>query len=117
METCSRPMQRLVERGMQTRQGMRMQGLRDLIDQLRREKEKQLKQYDLESMMDDLKETLDRIVGMERGELERRLEEARGSGEEDDAQEEMKEMLEKLVQKKMDQLDNLPESVGERSKI
>ena len=73
-------MQRLVERGMQSRQGMRMQGLRDLINQIRREKEKQLKQYDLESMMDDLKETLDRIVGMEREELEGRLEEARGRG-------------------------------------
>ena len=71
-------MQRLVERGMQSRQGMRMQGLRDLINQIRREKEKQLKQYDLESMMDDLKETLDRIVGMEKEELEGRLEEARG---------------------------------------
>ena len=97
---------------MQTRQGMRMQGLRDLIDQLRREKEKQLKQYDLESMMDDLKETLDRIVGMEREELKSRLEEARGSGEGEDSPEEMREMLERMVQKKMDQLDSLPESVG-----
>ena len=103
-------MQRLVERGMQTRQGMRMQGLRDLINQIRREKEKQLKQYDLESMMDDLKETLDRIVGMEREELERRLEEARGSGEGVD--EDVKGVLEKLAQRKLDQLDNLPESVG-----
>ena len=105
-------MQRLVERGMQTRQGMRMQGLRDLIDQLRREKEKQLKQYDLESMMDDLKETLERIVGMEREELEKRLDEARGSGEDEEPGHEMREMLERMVQKKMDQLDNLPESVG-----
>ena len=61
---------------------MRLQGLRDLINQLRREKEKQLKQYDLDSMMDDLKEKLDQIVDMERRGLEKRLEDARAGTEE-----------------------------------
>ena len=70
-------LQRLVERGMQTRQGMRLQGLRDLINQIRREKERQLKQYDLDSMMGDLKEKLDQIVDMERRGLDKRLEDAK----------------------------------------
>ena len=105
-------LQRLVERGMQTRQGMRLQGLRDLINQLRREKERQLKQYDLDSMMDELKETLDRIVDLERRGLEKRREEA-GAQQPGEG---MREMLDRVVQRKLDQLDNLPESVGGRFK-
>ena len=104
-------LQRLVERGMQTRQGMRIQGLRDLINQLRREKERQLKQYDLDSMMDDLKEKLDQIVDMERRGLEKRLEDARAETEEGPG-EGMQEMLERMVKRKKDTLDGLPESPG-----
>ena len=104
-------LQRLVERGMQTRQGMRIQGLRDLINQLRREKERQLKQFDLDSMMEDLKEKLDQIVDMERRGLEKRLEDARAETEEGPG-EGMQEMLERMVQRKKDTLDGLPESPG-----
>lgn len=68
----------LLQRGMRNPQGDRMQGLRDLLQQLRQQRRQQLDKFDLSSIFDDLKRQLDEIVNMENTTLDRRLDEANG---------------------------------------
>ncbi|PFG73010.1 vWA domain-containing protein [Tepidiforma thermophila] len=75
----------LMQRGMRNPMGQRMQGLRDLLQQLRQQRRQQLDRFDLSSIFDDLKRKLDEILELERNTLERRLEEAdRAGGEHQD---------------------------------
>jgi uncharacterized protein with von Willebrand factor type A (vWA) domain len=69
----------LLQRGMKNPMGDRMQGLRDLLQQLRQQRRQQLDKFDLSSVFDDLKRQLDEIVDMEQGTLDRRLDEANGN--------------------------------------
>ena len=107
-------LQRLVERGLQTRQGMRLAGLRDLLQRLKEEKMSQLSRYDLDSMLDEMREKLDRIIDKERKGLGRRLEEGkkreRGEGDEDNQA--LRDLLERMVGRKQQFLDSLPEGLG-----
>ena len=59
-------MRNLMSRGMQIPQGGYMQGLRDMLKQLRDKKRQRLEQFDLSSIFDDFRERLDEIVGMEK---------------------------------------------------
>lgn len=68
----------LLQRGMRNPMGDRMQGLRDLLQQLRQQRRQQLDRFDLSSIFDDLKRQLDEILDMEQNTLDRRLEEAGG---------------------------------------
>src|SRR5690606_26588730 len=56
----------LMQRGMRSPQGERMQGLRDLLQQLRQMRRQRLDQYDMSSVMQDLKQQLDEILNLER---------------------------------------------------
>ncbi|MGE3076610.1 MAG: VWA domain-containing protein [Dehalococcoidia bacterium] len=71
----------LLQRGMKNPAGDRMQGLRDLLQQLRQQRRQQLDRFDLSSVFDDLKRQLDEIVDMENNTLDRRLDEAGQPGE------------------------------------
>src|SRR5512144_2153516 len=66
----------LLQRGMRNPMGDRMQGLRDLLQQLRQQRRQQLDKFNLNSVFDDIKKKLDEILEMERGTLDRRLDEA-----------------------------------------
>ena len=66
----------MMQRGMRNPQGDRMQGLRDLLQQLRQQRRQQLDRFDLSSIFDDLKRQLDEIVDMEKNTIDRRLDEA-----------------------------------------
>src|SRR5215213_5877203 len=68
----------LLQRGMRDPDGQRMQGLRDLLQQLRQQRRSQLDRFNLNSIFDDLKRQLDEIVDMERNTIDRRLDEATG---------------------------------------
>src|SRR3990167_6011009 len=71
-------MRNLLQRGMRPNMGNRMQGLRDLLQQLRQQRRNTLDRYNLSSVMDDIKKRLDEILTMERGTIDRRLDEALG---------------------------------------
>lgn len=58
-------MRNLMSRGMQIPQGGYMQGLRDLLKQLRDKKRERLEQFDLSSIFDEFRERLDEILEME----------------------------------------------------
>ena len=59
-------MRNLMSRGMQIPEGGYMQGLRDMIRQLREQKQRQLKRFNLDSIFEGFRERLDEIIGMER---------------------------------------------------
>ena len=69
-------MRNLMQRGMQNPMGDRTQGLRDLLQQLRQQRREQLDKFNLSSIFDDIQRQLDEIVDMERGTIDRRLDEA-----------------------------------------
>ena len=66
----------LLQRGMRNPMGQRMQGLRDLLQQLRQKRRAQLDKYDLSSVFEDIQKKLEEIVDMERETVDRRLGEA-----------------------------------------
>src|ERR671924_155233 len=68
----SRAMQMLMQRGMSSGE-QRMQGLREMLEQLRKRKQQQLDRYDLNSLLNDVREQLDRILQAERRAVEERL--------------------------------------------
>jgi uncharacterized protein with von Willebrand factor type A (vWA) domain len=95
---------RLMMRGGMRQGGNRLQGLRDLLDRLRAQRDQQLGEYNLSSFMEDIEKRLDDIVDQERGGIERRLDESRQS----DAPQQMRDMLEQLANRKQQFLDSLP---------
>jgi len=63
----------LMQRGMSTPEQGRMQGLRDLLQQLRQQRRERLDQFDLGGVMDDIRKQLDEILDLERDTLRERL--------------------------------------------
>ena len=109
-----RALRNLLQRGLSGERGERIEGLRDLMERLRRQRERQLERYNLDSLMDDMKERLSDVVDAERRGIDRRLQEARGQmdepgGEAEDRQRLMR-LLEERAQRSNDTLDNLPDS-------
>ncbi len=61
----------LFQRGTQNPQGGRMPGLQDLLKRLKQERQQRLEQYDLGSMLDDIKKKLAEIRDTERQAIEK----------------------------------------------
>src|SRR3990172_3725474 len=62
----------LLQRGLRNPLGQRMQGLRDILQQLRQQRRQTLDQYNLGSVFEDIKKRLDEIMSLERETLDRR---------------------------------------------
>ncbi|MBX3072213.1 MAG: VWA domain-containing protein [Thermomicrobiales bacterium] len=129
-------LRRLFWEGIERPDGERMPGLRELMNRLRQERQRQLGQYDLGSILDDIREQLRDVVETEREGIQRRLDEAgsgqqaaggdeavgsqqsavsseAGGGQQADGSESgderaLREMLERMAEKKLEQLDSLP---------
>jgi uncharacterized protein with von Willebrand factor type A (vWA) domain len=126
----------LLQRGMRNPMGQRLQGLRDLLQQLRQQRRQTLDQYNLSSVFEDIQKRLDEIMSLERETLDRRLDEAsrqieggesplqafeealKSPAQEQTAEEqkELAEMLKSVAERKKNTLENLPEDVGGRIK-
>lgn len=151
-------MRDLMQRGARMPSGRQMPGLRDLLDKLRERRQQQLQRYNMDSVMDDIKEKLEQIIKTERQGIERRLDEARGkqdaeSGQDgtskphagqqggqnrqqsgqlgdqtgqpggeagqqgpaaDDTEQRLRDMLERMAQRHLEQLDQLPPQASGR---
>ncbi len=112
-----RSLRNLFQRGMQGEFGQRMQGMRDMLERLRNRRQERLEQYNLDSVMDELKERLDKVVDTERQGIERRLDEARqqmaeSTPEEAADRQQLMKMLEERAQRNRETLDNLPPNLG-----
>ena len=75
----NRALQRLFRWGFQRPDGENVPGLQGLMQRLRERRQQQLEQYDLQSMLSDIKDRIDQIVQTEREGIERRLDEANGA--------------------------------------
>ena len=110
-----RSLRSLFQRGMQDPSGQRMQGLRDMLQRLRERRQEQLGRYNLDSVLDDIKERLGSIEDAERQGIDRRLDEARQQQAESPAdeaaqREQLMRMLEERAARNRERLDNLPDS-------
>ncbi len=68
-------LRRMMRHGADFERGRRMMGLEELRDRLRAARERNLEQYDLTSMFDDLAKRLEDILAKERGSIGQRLDE------------------------------------------
>ncbi|MEE8304576.1 MAG: hypothetical protein V3S24_19325, partial [Candidatus Tectomicrobia bacterium] len=114
----------LMQRGMMDRQGRVLPGFQNLLNKLRTMKEQQLRQYNPDSVIDDLQQQLDDIVARERQTLDAQRAATRQrtahlpSADAPDADQQrdnevraIREM-EELVSERLAMLDDLPRQVG-----
>jgi len=126
----------LLQRGMRNPMGQRLEGLRDLLQQLRQQRRQQLDRYNLSSVFEDIQKKLDEIMTLERETLDRRLDEAgrqieggesplqafeealKAPAQEQTAEErkQLAEMLKSVAERKKNTLDSMPEDAGGRIK-
>ncbi|MBI4213685.1 MAG: VWA domain-containing protein [Chloroflexi bacterium] len=66
-------LQRILQRGFQSRTGDRTMGLQQLLERLRQQRQQRLDRYDLGGIMDQIKEKLDDVIRTEREGIARRL--------------------------------------------
>ena len=104
-------MRRLMQQGLQDRDGNSVQGLRDMLEQLRERREEMLDQFDLGGIYDEINETLDDVVAEEREAIEDHVADTAQSG--DDRANEMAEAS--SVDKNL-QLDMLPSDLAGKVK-
>src|SRR5689334_23698939 len=98
-------LRRMIQRGAESPNGRRMEGLQDLLERLRQARQRHQQRYNLGSALGDIKERLENIVNTERGAIEDRMNSAGG---EDAPTPELQQMLENLTKRRLQQLDELP---------
>ncbi|MFN8524943.1 MAG: VWA domain-containing protein [Chloroflexota bacterium] len=105
-----RALQRMFRRGAETPDGEKMPGLRDMLEQLRRQREQQLDRYNLSTVLDDIKKRLEEIQRTERVGIDRRVQDGREKLESGEAPEQaaFQKALERMADQKRDQLSKLP---------
>ena len=108
-----RALQRMFRSGAENRQGDKMPGLRDLMEQLRQRRQDQLDRYNMSSVLKEIQERLDKVIETERGGIDRRVQEGRQKAESGEAPEAgFQKALEKMAEQKRQRLDQLPEDLG-----
>ncbi len=103
-------MRNLMSRGMQMPQGGYMQGLRDMIRQLKEQKQRQLKRFNLDSIFEDFRARLDEIVQMERDRIEEWKQKA------EDPENFSDSLLKDIAERNEQILDELPDDVPSQIK-
>ena len=112
-----RALREMLRQGFQDRDGQQIPGLRDIMEQLKNRRRQQMQQYNMDSVVDDLKERLEDILRTEREGIQRRLDQA---GEQVDAtpederseQESLYKLLEQRARRNQEKLDQLPDGIG-----
>ena len=99
-------MRNLMSQGMPIPQGGFAQGLRDMIRQIREQKQRQLRRFNLDSIFDDFRERLDEIIQMERTQI------AEWKARADAADNFSDNLLKDIAQRNEDLLDQLPVDIA-----
>ncbi|NOX52369.1 MAG: VWA domain-containing protein [Gammaproteobacteria bacterium] len=100
----------LMSRGMQMPAGEYLAGLRDMIRQLQEQKQRQLKQFNLNSIFSDIRKRLDEIVRMERSRIEQWKDKPEHDNNFSDT------LLKDIAQRNDAILNNLPHDTASRIK-
>lgn len=103
-------MRNLLSRGMNMPAGGAMQGLRDMLKQLRDKKRAQLQRYNLDSLFDQFRERLDAIEVAERKRIDEWMQ---GDNPGEDFS---NEVFKSVAKRNLDQLDALPPELPARIK-
>ena len=74
-------LRRMMQSGFEDRNGERMEGIRDMLEKLRRRRKETLEQHDLGGVYDDIADELREVVDLERRGIEDLQREARESGD------------------------------------
>ncbi|MFP5326685.1 MAG: hypothetical protein ACLGHT_04285, partial [Acidimicrobiia bacterium] len=74
-------LRRMLQQGFHDRNGERVQGMREILEKLRRRRRDELERRNLGGVYEDIAERLREVVDMEREGLDRLVEEARNSGD------------------------------------
>ena len=74
-------LRRMMQSGFRDRQGEKVQGLRDILEKLRRKRRDELERHDLGGVYDDIAQELRDVVDQEREAIQDQLEQARQSGD------------------------------------
>ncbi len=97
-------LRRLLSQGWRDAQGRRFAGIEEMMEDLRRRRQQQLERYSLDSVFKDIEEKLDNVLRLERTGIDERLRDA------DDPR--AKRILERVAEKRKEQLDALPPDAG-----
>ncbi|MDH5289686.1 MAG: hypothetical protein OEY41_06780 [Acidimicrobiia bacterium] len=104
-------LRRLMQEGFEDRNGERVQGLREMLERLRRERQERLQNHDLGGVYDEVNEALNELMDMERQALEDRRALADMELGDPDASEEAQrnaELAQQTTTEKQMQLDLMP---------
>jgi len=105
-------LRRMMQSGFKDQNGERIQGIREMLEKLRRKRRDELERYDLGGVYDDIAQELRDVVDMERGALDELATEAREAGEAGDTR--RQEITDQVVQERQLQLDMLsPDLAGQ----
>ena len=113
---------RMQQYGFNDRQGRRLPGLQEMLQKLRRAKQKQLDKYNLGSVMDDISKKLDEILQTERQGIQKKLDEAKGKAEQGtsglspEIGQKLLKNMQDMASRNQSRLDNLPQDVGGKIK-
>src|ERR1700692_3293080 len=97
-------LRRLLSQGWRDRDGRKFAGLEELMERLRKQRQKQLEKYSLDNVFKDIEEKLDNVLRLERQGIDERLQNA--------TDERAKRILERVASKRREHLDNLPQEPG-----
>ncbi len=105
-------LRRMMQSGFKDQNGERIQGIREMLEKLRRKRRDELERYDLGGVYDDIAQELRDVVDMERGALDELAAEAREAGEAGDQR--RQEITDQVVAERQLQLDMLsPDLAGQ----
>ncbi len=102
-------LRRMLQQGFKDRNGERLEGMREMIEKLRQRRREELEKRDLGGVYDDIADQLDEILDQERAGIERRLQDARDSGDR-----RRQEITEDLAQQRQMELDLMPPDLAGR---
>jgi uncharacterized protein with von Willebrand factor type A (vWA) domain len=96
-------LRRMMQSGFRDRNGERVEGMRQLLEKLRRRRRDELERYDLGGVYDDIAEQLREVMDMERAGIDQLEQEARESGDQ-----RRQEVTEAVAQERRMELDLVP---------
>ena len=100
-------LRRMLQQGFEDRNGEQLMGMREMLERLRERRQQELEQRDLGGIYDEIAEQLADVVEQERAGIDRRVEEARQSG---DAR--RQEIVENLAAERGLELELLPDDLA-----
>jgi uncharacterized protein with von Willebrand factor type A (vWA) domain len=100
-------LRRMLQQGFRDRNGEQLMGMREMMERLRQRRQEELENRDLGGIYDEIAEQLQEVVDQERAGIDRRIEEARQSG---DAR--RQEIVENLAAERGLELELLPDDLA-----